>query len=216
MLFSTISQPLLPINARTALFGSLLLQRVRLFHPRPSVFLFGVDVTKYFKKQNWASSLATLKKNGTGRVAITPARAMFRSMQRFDFPPPPFVRLLRAHPMPCVVVVVVVQTEISTANFDISVQEFYDTFFGDNAPHGLPNFHATRGDSEVILLGLKCVCRGEGRGGTRLRFVRREALCSSVAINRVCCLHGTWRRVKKNEAQVAVSHGGCRQHPPTT
>lgn len=55
--------------------------------------------------------------------------------------------------MPCVGVVVV-QIEVSTATFDISAKEFYDTFFGDDASYSLPEFHAARGDSGVRLLCL--------------------------------------------------------------
>ncbi|CAM9680174.1 unnamed protein product [Pylaiella littoralis] len=40
-------------------------------------------------------------------------------------------------------------TEVATAEFDVSVKEFYERFIADNAPYGLPDFHMSRGDWEV-------------------------------------------------------------------
>lgn len=38
---------------------------------------------------------------------------------------------------------------MATAEFDISVKEFYERFFADDAPYGLPDFHMSRGDWEA-------------------------------------------------------------------
>lgn len=41
------------------------------------------------------------------------------------------------------------QAEVATAEFDVSVKEFYERFVADDAPYGLPEFHMSRGDWEV-------------------------------------------------------------------
>lgn len=41
------------------------------------------------------------------------------------------------------------QTEVATAEFPVSVREFYERFFADDAPYSLPDFHMSRGDWEV-------------------------------------------------------------------
>ncbi len=41
---------------------------------------------------------------------------------------------------------------MATAEFDVSVREFYERFVADDAPYGLPDFHMSRGDWEVGLL----------------------------------------------------------------
>lgn len=38
---------------------------------------------------------------------------------------------------------------MATAKLPVSVKEFYERFFADDAPYGLPDFHMSRGDWEV-------------------------------------------------------------------
>lgn len=43
------------------------------------------------------------------------------------------------------------QAEVVTAELTVPMREFYQRFFGDDAPYGLPDFHMSRGDWEVRL-----------------------------------------------------------------
>lgn len=54
------------------------------------------------------------------------------------------------------------QAEVATAEFPVSVREFYERFFANDAPYGLPDFHMSRGDWEVLFV-LAVVARISGR-----------------------------------------------------
>ncbi|CAN0109718.1 unnamed protein product, partial [Ectocarpus sp. 12 AP-2014] len=57
--------------------------------------------------------------------------------------------------------------EVATAEFDVSVKEFYERFVADDAPYSLPDFHMSRGDWEVDASEWQQTTNeGEGGGGT--------------------------------------------------
>eukprot|EP00903_Cladosiphon_okamuranus_P012668 g11848.t1 len=71
-------------------------------------------------------------------------------------------------------------SEVATAEFGVSVKEFYERFFADDAPYSLPDFHISRGDWEVDadewqqtveeaqgVTGVKEAAKGGGGGGTK-------------------------------------------------
>ncbi|CAM9593219.1 unnamed protein product [Ectocarpus sp. 6 AP-2014] len=56
--------------------------------------------------------------------------------------------------------------EVATAEFDVSVKEFYERFVADDAPYSLPDFHMSRGDWEVDAGEWQHTTKeGEGGGG---------------------------------------------------
>ena len=73
--------------------------------------------------------------------------ANFRAIQ-------PCIRI--GPPNACAKWLVVGQVKVATAELSISVQEFYERFFADNAPFGLPDFHMSRGDWEVSARSTLC------------------------------------------------------------
>ncbi|CAM9305361.1 unnamed protein product, partial [Ectocarpus sp. 4 AP-2014] len=54
--------------------------------------------------------------------------------------------------------------EVATAEFDVSVKDFYERFVADDAPYSLPDFHMSRGDWEVDASEWQQTTK-EGEGG---------------------------------------------------